>query len=214
MPDPLSLIIGLATVALIPFIAIAASSFIKISVVLMLIRNAIGAQQTPPNSALNAVALILSVFIMAPVINETYTVLRDANIGASSVSQIEELYRVGHVPILKFLQTHAGQREIEYFMQVAKTIWPASMQASISFDSMLIVLPAYTLTELRQAFEIGFLIYLPFIAIDLVVSNILLSMGMMMVSPLTISLPFKLLLFVMVDGWSRLILNLVKTYAS
>jgi len=87
------------------------------------------------------------------------------------------------------------------------------MKASIGRDNFLIVLPAYTLTELRQAFEIGFLIYLPFIAIDLVVSNILLAMGMMMVSPLTISLPFKLLLFVMVDGWSRLILSLVKTYA-
>jgi type III secretion protein R len=97
---------------------------------------------------------------------------------------------------------------------VARTIWPASMQSAIGVDSMLIVLPSFTLTELRQAFEIGFLVYLPFIAIDLVVSNILLSMGMMMVSPLTISLPFKLLLFVMVDGWSRLILNLVKTYAS
>ena len=213
MTEPINLIAALVSVALLPFLAIAASSFIKISIVLMLIRNALGTQQTPPNMAMNAIALILSVFIMAPVIRETYELVKDMPMSGPNAVGIERVFSIGHGPILRFLQKHAGEKELQYFYETATLLWPDAMKASIGRDNLLIVLPAYTLTELRQAFEIGFLVYLPFIAIDLVVSNILLAMGMMMVSPLTISLPFKLLLFVMVDGWSRLILSLVKTYA-
>ena len=104
------------------------------------------------------------------------------------------------------------EREKTFFIEAANSLWPPELAKSANADSLAIILPAFTVSQLREAFEIGFLLYLPFIAIDLIVSNILLAMGMMMVSPLTISLPFKLFLFVMVDGWSRLILGLIKTY--
>jgi type III secretion protein R len=121
-------------------------------------------------------------------------------------------YEAGKGPLTKFLAAHAAEREKLFFMESAKSLWPKEMSDQLTLDSIVVVLPAFTVSQLREAFEIGFLLYLPFIAIDLIVSNILLAMGMMMVSPLTISLPFKLFLFVMIDGWSRLILGLVKTY--
>ena len=99
-------------------------------------------------------------------------------------------------PLTKFLGSHAAERERLFFLEAARTLWPADIAAQVDINSIVIVLPAFTVTQLREAFEIGFLLYLPFIAIDLIVSNILLAMGMMMVSPLTISLPFKLFLFV------------------
>ena len=212
MVEPLSLILALAAAALVPFIAIAASSFVKIAVVLMLIRNAIGTQQTPPNIALNALAMIISLFVMAPVIREAYAAASAVAAPSAGMRDIEAIYNAALPPVLTFLKKHAGQRELQYFYETATALWPQSMRDTIGIDNILIVLPAFTLTELREAFEIGFLIYLPFIAIDLIVSNILLAMGMMMVSPLTISLPFKLLLFVMVDGWAKLTFAVVKTY--
>jgi type III secretion protein R len=212
MVEPLNLILALAAAALVPFMAIAASSFLKIAIVLMLIRNAIGTQQTPPNIALNAVAMIISIFVMAPVIREAWAAASAVPGRGFGVGDVEAVYNAALPPVLAFLKKNAGQRELQYFFETATALWPQSMRDTIGIDNILIVLPAFTLTELREAFEIGFLIYLPFIAIDLIVSNILLAMGMMMVSPLTISLPFKLLLFVMVDGWSKLTLAVVKTY--
>ncbi len=212
MIEPLNLILALAAAALVPFMAIAASSFLKIAIVLMLIRNAIGTQQTPPNVALNAVAMIISIFVMAPVIREAWAAASAVPGRGFGVADAEAVYNAAMPPVLAFLKKNAGQRELQYFFETATVLWPQSMRDTIGPDNILIVLPAFTLTELREAFEIGFLIYLPFIAIDLIVSNILLAMGMMMVSPLTISLPFKLLLFVMVDGWSKLTLAVVKTY--
>jgi type III secretion protein R len=121
-------------------------------------------------------------------------------------------YEVGKGPLTRFLDMHAAEREKVFFLESARSLWPKKLSDGLTVENIAVVLPAFTVTQLREAFEIGFLLYLPFIAIDLIVSNILLAMGMMMVSPLTISLPFKLFLFVMVDGWSRLILGLVKTY--
>jgi type III secretion protein R len=212
MTDPLNLIIVLALAALVPFLAVVATAFIKISVVFLLVRNALGVQQIPPNMALNALAIILSGYIMTPVIIETYDILTAKPYSINSVEGIREVYEDGKGPLIGFLKKHAAEREKVFFMESARALWPKSLADRVDQDSIAIVLPAFTVSQLREAFEIGFLLYLPFIAIDLIVSNILLAMGMMMVSPLTISLPFKLFLFVMVDGWSRLILGLVKTY--
>ncbi|MCY4178650.1 MAG: EscR/YscR/HrcR family type III secretion system export apparatus protein, partial [Endozoicomonadaceae bacterium] len=107
---------------------------------------------------------------------------------------------------------HTGKRERTFFIKTARVLWPLKYKQELTADSLMILLPSFALSELTRAFEIGFLLYLPFIIIDLIVSNILLAMGMMMVSPMTISLPFKLLLFVLLDGWSRLIHNLVLSY--
>lgn len=210
--DPLNLIFVLLAAALVPFMAVIATSFVKLSVVFQLVRNALGVQQIPPNMALNALAIILSGYIMLPVFVETYDLLKAGNHVFNTAEGIQRAYEVGKDPLLRFLNTHADEREKQFFLEAARSLWPANLSQQLDVNSLSVVLPAFTVSQLREAFEIGFLLYLPFIAIDLIVSNILLAMGMMMVSPLTISLPFKLFLFVMIDGWSRLILGLVKTY--
>lgn len=213
MVDPLNLIFVLGAAALVPFLAIVATSFIKLSVVFLLVRNALGVQQIPPNMALNALAIILSGYIMAPVVVQTFDILQAGKYDYNTMDGIRGAYEAGRGPLTNFLLKHAADRERQFFIEAAKSLWPPDMAAKLGPDNLFVVLPSFTVSQLREAFEVGFLLYLPFIAIDLIVSNILLAMGMMMVSPLTISLPFKLFLFVTVDGWSRLILGLVKTYA-
>ncbi len=210
--DPLNLIIVLAGAALVPFLAVVATSFIKIAVVLMLVRNALGVQQIPPNMALNALAIILSGYIMAPVAYAMYIILTAGNFEFGTIAGLEAAFNQAKVPLVEFLDRHADERERAFFLKATRDLWPPELSNSVTEDSLVVMLPAFTTSQLREAFEIGFLLYLPFVVIDLIVSNILLAMGMMMVSPLTISLPFKLFLFVMVDGWSRLILGLVETY--
>lgn len=212
MIDPLNLILILALAAIVPFMAVVATSFVKLSVVLQLVRNALGVQQIPPNMAINALAIILSGYIMTPVIVETYDVLAKGQYQYNTAEGLAAAYSDGKGPLMAFLKKHAGEKERLFFVEGAKSLWPKDLSSRLGDDNIAVLLPAFTVTQLREAFEIGFLLYLPFIAIDLIVSNILLAMGMMMVSPLTISLPFKLFLFVMIDGWSRLILGLVKTY--
>jgi type III secretion protein R len=211
--DPLNLIFALAIAAIFPFLAVVATSFVKLSVVFSLVRNALGVQQVPPTIALNALAMILSGYIMAPVAMSTYELLAPAKYNYATAEGLKQAYDTGKGPLTHFLDSHAGERERTFFFESARTLWPKSLSDGLTRDSIVVVLPAFTVSQMREAFEIGFLLYLPFIAIDLIVSNILLALGMMMVSPLTISLPFKLFLFVMVDGWSRLILGLVKTYS-
>lgn len=212
MIDPLNLIFMLMVTALVPFTAVVATSFVKLSVVFQLVRNALGVQQIPPNTALNALAIILSGYIMFPVISQTHALLSGGDHVFNTAEGLTRAFDEGKGPLVRFLSTHADEREKVFFVEAARSLWPAELSANLSTESLAVVLPAFTVSQLREAFEIGFLLYLPFIAIDLIVSNILLAMGMMMVSPLTISLPFKLFLFVMIDGWSRLILGLVKTY--
>lgn len=214
MVDPLNLILALVVAGLVPFLAVVATAFIKISIVLLLVRNALGVQQIPPNMVLNALAIIMSGYIMAPVFVETFDILTAGDFSFNSIEAVQETYSVAKMPLLNWLAQHTAARELAFFITTAKQIWPESLHASATADNLAIILPAFVVGQLREAFEIGFLLYLPFIAIDLIVSNILLAMGMMMVSPLTISLPFKLFLFVMVDGWSRLILGLILTYAN
>ena len=190
MVDPLSLIFIVAAAALFPFLAVVATSFIKISVVFLLVRNAIGVQNIPPNMALNALAIILSGYIMAPVIVATYNIISVGNFQFDTMDGLRSAYEAGKGPITAFLDRHASEREKMFFLEAARSLWPPDLAATLDKKSIAVVLPSFTVTQLREAFEIGFLLYLPFIAIDLIISNILLAMGMMMVSPLTISLPF------------------------
>lgn len=210
--DPLNLILALAAASLVPFLAVVATSFIKIAIVLQLVRNALGVQQIPPNMALNALAIILSGYVMAPVVVQTFAILEQGQYNFGNLEGLQTAYLAAKEPLLLFLDKHASVNERQFFLQATADLWPPEMASQIDETSIVVMLPAFTVSQLREAFEIGFLLYLPFIAIDLIVSNILLAMGMMMVSPLTISLPFKLFLFVMVDGWSRLILGLINTY--
>lgn len=212
-PDPIYLIAILVFMSLAPFVAMMITSFVKLVVVLSLIRNALGIQQIPPNMVMNGLALILTIYIMNPVMQETFEILQEQQVNTREIESMRSAVTVAQEPLKKFLLKHTNQRERAFFFNSAKKLWSEEQAAALTDDSLMVLVPAFTVTELTSAFQIGFLIYLPFIAIDIVVSNILLAMGMMMVSPMTISLPFKLLLFVVVDGWTRLVHGLVLTYA-
>jgi len=213
LPDPVYLIAILVFLSLAPFVAIMVTSFVKLVVVLSLIRNALGIQQIPPNMVINGLALILTIYIMNPVAQETFEILQGRQIDAKDINSIKAAAHDAQQPLKAFLLKHSSEEERMFFFNAAKKMWPAERSVDLATDDLMILIPAFTVGELTSAFQIGFLIYLPFIAIDIIVSNILLAMGMMMVSPMTISLPFKLLLFVTVDGWTRLIHGLVLTYA-
>ncbi|MBV8191975.1 MAG: type III secretion system export apparatus subunit SctR [Alphaproteobacteria bacterium] len=212
LPDPVTLIAVLGALALVPFIALMVTSFVKIAVVLTLVRNALGVQQIPPNSAIYGLAIILTIYVMAPIGVSAYDSLRSKELSLSNREQLMSDVAEAALPFKAFLDKRVKADQKDFFLRTTRTMWPKELADQVGPDSYLILVPAFTVSELTSAFEIGFLLYLPFIVIDLIVSNILLAMGMMMVSPLTISLPFKLFLFVMIDGWSRLIHGLVLTY--
>ena len=225
--DPFSLIILFVGLSLLPFLAMIATSYLKIVVVMSLIRNALGIQSIPPNMVVNAIAMILTFYIMAPIAGESWNIASDqlARTPAAAAEAAAEAGTPDGIffetdaiaaaaePFRRFLSEHTAMRERAFFVNTAETLWGHDDEpAIVDPESFYILIPAFCVSELTKAFQIGFLVYLPFIAIDIIVSNILLAMGMMMVSPVTISLPFKLLLFVMVDGWTLLIQGLVRGY--
>ena len=227
--DPFSLIVLLVGLSLLPFVAMIATSYLKIVVVMSLIRNALGIQSIPPNMVLNALAVILTFYIMAPTVKESWSAVVESQkamaAGQSGAGVVQsgsqartldlstlDLGKAAE-PFRKFLSEHTAPRERMFFIKTAETLWGKDGEpAVVDPESYWILLPSFCVSELTKAFQIGFLVYLPFIAIDIIVSNILLAMGMMMVSPVTISLPFKLLLFVMVNGWTLLIQGLIRGY--
>ena len=227
--NPFLLIILLVGLSLLPFVAMVATSYLKIVVVMSLIRNALGIQSIPPNMVINALAMILTFYIMAPMMSESWNIAKEelakSQATASAASQAtgsiqppnyletDSLVKAAE-PFREFLSKHTSDRERAFFVNTAEHLWAKNPDepAVVDPESFYILIPSFCVSELTKAFQIGFLVYLPFIAIDIIVSNILLAMGMMMVSPVTISLPFKLLLFVMVNGWTLLIQGLVRGY--
>lgn len=220
--DPISLAIALALLALLPLAAVMTTSFLKLAVVFALVRNALGVQQVPPNMALYGLAVILSVYVMGPVVMQVGQELRAVSAPVSQSAAAEPrndpvgsmLTAVarGIEPLRGFMLKNSRPEQRDFFVRTARHLWGEAQARELRQDDMIVLIPAFLVSELTAAFQIGFLLYLPFVIIDLVVSNILLAMGMMMVSPVTISLPLKLFLFVMVDGWSRLIKGLIGTY--
>lgn len=213
--EPFSLIVLLVAMTLLPYIAMIATSYLKIVVVMSLIRNALGIQSIPPNMVINAMAMILSLYIMAPTVDRSWGIMKES-LSKNKPETIfqTDLLKDAAAPYRDFLSRHTAERHKAFFVKSAERLWSTDDEpVEVDENSFYILVPAFTITELTKAFQIGFLVYLPFIAIDIIVSNILLAMGMMMVSPVTISLPFKLLLFVLVDGWTRLIQGLVLSYA-
>ena len=180
---------------------------------MMLVRNALGVQQIPPNIALYGLSLILSAYVMAPIGNRIYEGTLQQSGSLKNVDALVASVQTGIEPMRGFLERNSRLEQREFFVRTAKRMWGAEMSNEVAPTDFLILMPAFLVSELTAAFQIGFLLYLPFVVIDLIVSNILLAMGMMMVSPVTISLPLKLFLFVAVDGWTRLIHGLVLTYA-
>jgi len=300
--SPALVLLTVVSLALAPFVAVMVTSFTKIVVVLSLLRNALGLQQVPPNVVINGLAIVLSIYVMYPVILETHDAINAsagggtaatatqgqppgtgpaaataaasaagtpaATTGAAAnaaapaaaapaaaasaaaapaaaapaaaaaspaasaaatakrptpmpsavlggkmdAARLLQLMDAGKEPLRKFLIKHSSDAERAFFLRSAQRLLPPNARADISVNDFIVVIPAFTVSELTAAFQIGFLIFLPFLIIDLVVSNILLSLGMMMLSPTTVSLPFKLLLFVLIGGWAKLVHGLVLTY--
>ena len=211
--NPLLLMLLGVAVGLLPFLLLLCTSFLKVAVVLALVRNAIGVQQIPPPMALNGLAIIVTFFIMFPVASDTWDILQKQQISERiSGVEIVEIASVADIPLKEFLQRNTNRMISNTLEQTARRIWPERFHGLIRADNWAILTLSFTISEISRAFELGFILYLPFICIDLVVSNILLAMGMMMVSPMTISLPFKLLLFVYLDGWVKVFQGLMLSY--
>ncbi|WP_297672521.1 type III secretion system export apparatus subunit SctR [uncultured Desulfovibrio sp.] len=211
--NPIYLVVGLAVLGLAPFMLMLVTSYVKIVVVTSLIRNALGVQQIPPTMVMNGLAIILTVFIMAPAFTDTLRLVERQKVsGSSAPAEVLQAMQNCTPPLRKFLGDNTSPVILNAFMGTARRVWPEGMRDDITRDNLLILVPAFTITELTHAFQMGFLLYLPFVAIDLIISNILLAMGMMMVSPMTISLPFKLLLFVTLDGWLKISQGLLLSY--
>ncbi|WP_343627277.1 type III secretion system export apparatus subunit SctR [Roseateles sp.] len=209
--SPSSALLTVILLALAPFVAVMVTSFTKLVVVFGLLRNALALQQTPPNIVLNGLALVLSVYVMYPVGVQMQQRLGDSPVGNTASAMLSAADKAKE-PLREFLVKHTRPLERAFFLKTArKALDPASAEALTDRD-FIVVVPAFTVSELSVAFEIGFLIFLPFLVIDLVIANILMAMGMQMLSPTTVSLPFKLLLFVLIDGWVKLVHGLVLTY--
>jgi type III secretion protein R len=210
--SPSSALLTVVVLALAPFVAVMVTSFTKIVVVLNLLRNALGLQQVPPNTVINGLALVLSIYVMYPVGLEMGEQVKNMqNIGASTQNMLKAA-DTAKEPLRTFLLKHSRPVERAFFLKTAQRSLKPEQAASLSERDFLVIVPAFVVGELAVAFEIGFLIFLPFLVIDLVISNILMAMGMMMLSPTTVSMPFKLLLFVLIDGWVKLTHGLILTY--
>jgi type III secretion protein R len=213
LPDPLTLVALIVGFGLAPFVALMMTSYTKLVIVFGLLRTALGLQQTPPNMVLNGLAIILSIYILAPVGARMADALRHHAFGTKgqAVSDIVAVLDAAKEPIKTFLAKHTRERERQFFVKSAETIWGQKMDKPEA-DDLLVLVPSFALSELTRAFEIGFVIYLVFVVVDLIVATVLLALGMSMIAPTTISLPFKLLLFVALDGWTRLVHGLVLSY--
>ena len=211
-PSTVGFIILLTILGLLPFLMVTMTAFLKISVVMFIIRNALALQQTPPTLVLYSIALILTVFVNLPLIEDVSNRLSARPLDFSSLDKLQESANVVKDPVKAYLIRFAKPGERQFFLSSTARIWPESARANVKDDDFIILLPAFVSSELTRAFEIGLLLFLPFLIIDIIVSNILMAMGMMMVSPTLISLPLKLFLFVAVDGWSRLMHGLILSY--
>jgi type III secretion protein R len=202
-----------AFLSLVPFLAVAASCFTKITIVLLIIRNALGIQQTPANIVLYSAGLILTFYVMSPVMQDVYAIVAEQLPRANSLASYERMFKLGAEPVREFLKRFADENSRVFFLDSLEKIWPNAKVKPTSTD-LAVLVPSFLASELTRAFQIGFLLYLPFVMVDIVVSAILIALGMQQMSPTIISTPLKLLLFVAVDGWNKLFQGLVLSYAA
>lgn len=202
----IKLLILMTVLTLAPSILILMTSFARIVIVLSFTRTALATQQMPPNQVIIGLALFLTFFIMAPTFQEVneqaLQPLFDEEIG------LEEAYEKAAIPFKEFMAKHTRQKDLELFMEYSQAERPASVEDI----PLTMLVPAYALSEIKTAFQMGFMIFIPFLVIDMVVASTLMSMGMMMLPPVMISLPFKILLFVLVDGWYLVIKSLLQSF--
>lgn len=202
----LKILIALTVLALVPTILVMVTSFVRIVVVIMMTRQAMGTPQMPPAQVLMGIALILTIFVMAPVFNQVYSDAVKPYIDGEMTR--EDAYDVGIQPIRDFMFKQTREQDIELFASFANLPKPQNRDDLPTY----ILIPSFLISELRTAFQISFIIFVPFLVIDMVVASVLMSMGMMMLPPIMVALPFKILLFVLVDGWYLIIQSLVGSF--
>jgi len=211
--------LALILISLVPLVFVTTTSFVKISVVFSVLRNALGTGQIPSGTVITALSLILTLYVMAPVGSAMIDAAApsataiDPSAPLAHPADLITTIRAGIEPLRTFLLHNAGERERALFLDLARESRPEPQRASVGADDLLVVAPAFIVTELGEAFQLGFLIFLPFLIVDLVIANVLTALGLTALSPTQVSLPFKLLLFVMVDGWYLLARALVLGYA-
>ncbi|MCY1740502.1 type III secretion system export apparatus subunit SctR [Ensifer sp. SL37] len=212
-PAVLPAAIAVMAIGLLPMLVVMGTAFTKISIVLMLVRNAIGVQQAPSGMVINSIALTLTIFIIVPLGDSVIREMQSANLKLTEWKDVVGSYDILARNFSQYLARFTSERELSFFMDAARKLWPETLHHQITRTNIFVLLPSHVTSELTRAFEIAFLLYLPFVIVDLIVSNILLAMGAMMVPPTMISLPIKILLFVASDGWAILLHNLVLSYA-
>lgn len=211
--QPLEIIILLTLIALAPSMLIMMTCFTRIVIVLGFLRTAMQAQSTPPNMVITGMALFLTFFIMAPVFSEINEVAYQPYVSEELTT--EEALDAASVPLKKFMLKQTSQDDLQFFLDLSKTEEPEGGYTDEYLQndlSLTVIVPSFMISELKRAFQMGFLIFLPFLVIDLVVGSTLMSMGMMMLPPAMISMPFKILVFVLADGWNLLIGSVVASY--
>ena len=212
----------MAALSVLPFALLMLTCFVRVSVVLSIVRSAIGAAQVPPSPVLTGLAMVLTLYVMAPTGERVYRAVQPvlekekgggADVfSAATVTALQAAGDRAKEPLREFLVKHGDRRERAMFHDLALRLRAPAERAGITDADLMVVAPAFVVSELRRAFEIGFLLFIPFLIIDLVIANLLLALGMHMLSPPTVALPFKLLLFVMADGWHLIVRGLIEGY--
>lgn len=212
--DVISFAILLGMLSFIPLLVVTTTSFLKISLVLLVLRNAVGVQQVPPTLAIYGISLAMTVFVMAPTVQEigkqamSIEPTQNKSRTIPVLAQAQDAFE----PLRTFMLKYSRPDQRELFLASAKKLWPADIAKEAKSSDALILIPAFVVSELQAGYEVGFMIYIPFVVIDLLIANLLMALGMQQVSPQTITTPLKLLMFTMVDGWGKLLNALAMSY--
>lgn len=217
---PLAVLVLLVLLSLLPFLLLMLTSFVKIAVVISILRSAMGAAQVPPGQVVTGLSLLLTLFVMAPTgeriwqaVEPVWSQQSQADLlSAGGLGVVARALAAGKAPVGQFLERHAQGRDKETFLALAQRLRTPEAAAALGANDIMVLAPAFVVSELRRAFQMGFLIFVPFLVIDLVVASLLAALGLQLLSPSLVSLPLKLLLFVLADGWNLVLRGLVASY--
>ena len=213
---PSVMLVTLAALALVPFVVMMATSFVKIAVVLSIVRSALGTQQVPPAAVVTGLSVVLTIYVMGPVAADCYDEARAAaeaegrRLSLDNVDDVFTAAGAGKEPLRAFLKANAGRAELSSLAATARDRWRG--RRAIADDDFIVLVPAFVVSQLKEGFRIGFLLYLPFLVVDLLVTNALMALGMSMLSPMVVSVPLKILVFLAADGWAVIARGLVASF--
>lgn len=211
--DPISVALLLAGISLLPLIAVTTTAFLKIAVVLLIVRNAMGIQQVPPTLVLYGIAGAITMYAMAPTLHQIGERLERTPPSASSTERNLERMRHAAEPLREFMTKQVSPTQLEWFLDAASRTRPTASKSPPQASDWTVLVPAFVVGQLQAAYEVALAIYVPFLVIELLVSSVLLALGMQMVSPTVVTIPLKLMLFVAIDGWSRLLHGLSLSFS-